>query len=50
MDESLLYVTANRVGIFRRGKSKAKVVSRSGIVVVVQCVGVCVERDIQHTS
>lgn len=26
MDESLLYVTANRVGVFRRGKSKSKVV------------------------
>jgi hypothetical protein len=26
MDESLLYVTANRVGVFRRGKSKCKVV------------------------
>ena len=26
LDESLLYVTANRVGVFRRGKSKCKVV------------------------
>jgi len=25
IDESLMYVTANRVGIFRRGKSKCKV-------------------------
>jgi len=30
IDESLMYVTANRVGIFRRGKSKCKVVSMSG--------------------
>lgn len=30
IDESLMYVTANRVGIFRRGKSKCKVVSVSG--------------------
>jgi hypothetical protein len=26
-DEALLYVTANRVGVFRKGRSKAKVVS-----------------------
>lgn len=26
MDESLVSITANRVGVFRRGKSKAKVV------------------------
>ena len=28
LDEALLYVTANRVGVFRRGKSKCKVVRR----------------------
>lgn len=26
-DEALLYVTANRVGVFRKGRSKCKVVS-----------------------
>jgi hypothetical protein len=31
LDEALMYVTANRVGVFRRGKSKCKVVSTAGV-------------------
>jgi hypothetical protein len=31
LDEALMYVTANRVGVFRRGKSKCKVVSIAGV-------------------
>ena len=36
LDEALLYVTANRVGVFRRGKSKCKVVSTQPVTLAAQ--------------
>lgn len=39
IDESLMYVTANRVGIFRRGKSKCKVVSGGVLLCSCSCQG-----------